>query len=385
MQVTKQLADIIVRKTKELTQMNMNVMDREGVIISSSDPKRVGTLHGGAVEVVRTGEEMIISPETTNKWAGTKPGINMPLYFHDEIIGVIGITGRETEVIPFGRAVKMMTEMQLQQSYLSEQIEMTERARSYLVQDIISGAEREPMDILLARGQLLGIDLTLPRSIMIIQLSACPALADDFDQAYYRVLDITRMFRSPKQTLLAQIGRDRWVVLTDLSFYKTDKQAKEDLIAISHSIIKTITERLQADVRIAIGKGCRNVQELGQSFRELLRMIETISKYPDKGPVMHMDDAMLELILADIPDSSKLKIIREELGGLIEHKDLLETLQSFYTCEMNFSMTARQMGIHRNTLMYRMERIENLVKGNPRHFQEALRIQLAMMLYKLMM
>lgn len=79
MKVTKQLADIIVKKTKELTQMNMNVMDKEGMIISSSDPERIGMLHEGAIQVVRTGEEVIISPETmTTRWAGTKPGINMP-------------------------------------------------------------------------------------------------------------------------------------------------------------------------------------------------------------------------------------------------------------------------------------------------------------------
>ncbi|MVO98652.1 hypothetical protein EDM21_03725 [Paenibacillus sp. N10] len=54
-QVTKQLAGTMVRKTKELTRMNMNVMDRERVTISSSAPKRVGTLYGRAIEVVRTG------------------------------------------------------------------------------------------------------------------------------------------------------------------------------------------------------------------------------------------------------------------------------------------------------------------------------------------
>ncbi|CAM3023736.1 sugar diacid recognition domain-containing protein [Paenibacillus sediminis] len=383
--VTKQLADMIVKKTKELTQMNMNVMDKEGVIISSSDPERIGKLHEGAIEVVRTGEEIIISSEMTNRWAGTKPGINMPILFHNEIIGVIGITGQEADVIPFGRAVKMMTEMLLQQSYLTEQIEMKERAKAYLVHEMISGIEHSSMDILQARGQLLGIDLTLPRSIMIIQLGMNDRVSESFNQSYYRLMDITQLFRSPKQTLLAQFGHDRWVVITELSAYRNEQHAKKDLIDISAKIMKTISDRLQTDARIALGKLCKDVNELGRSFHELLHMLEFACKMPIKEPIIHIDDASLEMILSEISDTSRERMIEEELGELIHYPDLIDTLQAFYDCDMNYSETARTMGIHRNTLMYRLDRIDSFLKASPKQFRQAVRTQLAILLYKLNM
>ncbi|GGG01461.1 CdaR family transcriptional regulator [Paenibacillus abyssi] len=385
MRLTRQVADLIVKKTKELTQMNMNVMDKEGIIVSSSVPERIGTLHEGAIEVVRTGEEMIISSNTTSRWAGTKPGINMPIFFHHEIIGVIGITGLEAEVIPFGRAVRMMTELLLQQSYLSEQIEMKERAKAYLVQEMISGTEHSSLEILHARGELLGIDLTLPRSIMIIQIHMNDKIFEESDQSYYRMMDLTRLFRNPKQTLLAQLGLNRWVVITELSAYKNEQHAKEELLTISSSIMKWISDRLKTGAQIVLGKVCKDINEMGISFHELLRLLEVLHKYSDKGPILHIDDATLELVLSEISHTSRQRIIEEELGELIHYPELVDTLQSFYDCDMNFSLTARTMGIHRNTLMYRLDRIESFLKASPRQFRQGVRIQLAILLYKLKM
>ncbi|MGM0882482.1 MAG: CdaR family transcriptional regulator [Bacillota bacterium] len=383
MRITRQLADIIVRKTKELTLMNMNVMDRNGIIISSSDPQRIGTLHKGAIEVIRTEDEMIISTEDTMRWAGTKPGINMPIFFQNELVGVIGITGQEAEVIPFGRAVRMMTEMLLQQAYLTEQIEMKERAKAYLVQEMISPSEQTSKDVLLARGQLLGVDLTLPRSMMIIHVEMNDKMTSgDLDQSYYRFTEITRLFHNPKQTLLAQLGLDTWVVIPEISCYKNEKHAKEELLHISSKIAAFISSRFKTDAQIAIGKGCKNADELAKSFQETLSLLKIIYRYPEKGQVMHIDDAALELILGEISETSGERIIHETLGDLHQYPDLLNTLQSFYDSDMNLNETARKMGIHRNTLMYRLDRIESLIHANPKQFHQAVRIQLALMLYK---
>lgn len=383
MRITRQIADIIVKKTMELTLMNMNVMDRNGIILSSSDPQRIGTLHKGAMEVIRTEDEMVISPEDTMRWEGTKPGINMPVFFQNELVGVIGITGQEAEVIPFGRAVKMMTEMLLQQSYLTEQIEMKERAKAYLVQEMISASEQTSKDVLLARGQLLGIDLALPRSIMIIHVEMNDKMTSDLDQSYYRFTEITRFFNNPKQTLLAQLGLDHWVVIPEIADYKNEKQAKEELLHISSKMVAFISSRFKTDAQIAIGKGCNHVDELAKSFQETLSLLKIIHKYPEKGQVMHIDDAALELILGEISETSGERIIRETLKELHQYPDLLNTLQSFYDSDMNLNETARKMGIHRNTLMYRLDRIEGLIHANPKQFHQAVRLQLALMLYKL--
>ncbi|MBD0382090.1 CdaR family transcriptional regulator [Paenibacillus sedimenti] len=382
MRFTRQLADTIVSKTKELTLLNMNVMDRNGIILSSSDPDRIGTLHAGAIEVVRTGEEIVITAETAGKLAGTKPGINMPIFFQNELVGVIGITGQESEVVPFGRAVRMMTEMLLQQSYLSEQVELKERAKSYLVGEIMVGVEPENEDMLYARGELLGIDLSLPRAVMAIEICGHESTRDQFYQSFQQVRGIVKLFPNPQQTVLAELGNQRWILMADLSAYKNEKVSKQSLLGIASKIFSMAAVWFKGEARIAVGGKCGNIKELGRSVHDALKLVDMLRKDGGLPPVMHIEDTALEFILNDIPEASGQRLIEKVLGELAGDDLLMETLQTFYDQNMNLATTAKAMNIHRNTLLYRLERVQSLLGMNPRSFRNAIRIQIALLLYR---
>jgi carbohydrate diacid regulator len=138
--LSQDMADRIVTKTMEATQLNINVMDRNGIIISSSDPARIHTFHEGAFQVISSGREIVISSEESLVLQGSKPGINLPIWFHDQIVGVIGISGRPDEVIHFGKAVKIMTETMLEKASLEHQLVAEQRSKDYLLQEMVSGS-----------------------------------------------------------------------------------------------------------------------------------------------------------------------------------------------------------------------------------------------------
>ncbi|MBH5319744.1 helix-turn-helix domain-containing protein [Paenibacillus sp. GSMTC-2017] len=381
MRITRKIADLIVKKTKELTELNMNVMDKHGIIISSSDPERIGMLHEGAAEVVRRGEEMTITEEQAGRWAGSKPGINMPIYFHTEVVGVIGITGHEREVVPFGRAVRMMTELLLQQSYLSEQVEMKERSKMYLVQELIMNAKADQTmkDSLYTRGELLGVNLRLPRVILLVQMN----VLDDTKEYIVRFKEIAALFPSPKETLVAQIGRGRWMILADASVYKTNRHAKKALLDIAEKINTLVTEWFQAAVYVAVGRLCADIGDVGESFYETVKMLDISGKESRTGAVFHIEDSALQLVLSEITDGSAKQLISQVLGELVQHPNLLETVQAFYDYNMNVNTAANVIGIHRNTLLYRLDRVATFIGEDPRQFRQAMRIQLALMLYRI--
>ncbi|GKU77543.1 sugar diacid recognition domain-containing protein [Paenibacillus sp. L3-i20] len=381
MRITRKIADLIVNKTKELTQLNMNVMDKHGIIISSSDPVRIGMLHEAAAEVVRRGEELTVTEAQAGRWAGSKPGINMPIYFHTEVVGVIGITGHETEVVPFGRAVRMMTELLLQQSYLSEQVEMKERSKMYLVQELITSTnvDQTTRDGLYTRGDLLGVDLRLPRVIFLIQLTPL----DDTKEYVVRFKEIEALFPNPKETLVAQIGRGRWMILADASVYKTSRHAKKALLDIASKITSLLTEWFHTAVHVAIGRLCTDIKDVGESFIDTVKMLDIARKETQGGAILHSENSALQLILSEVTESSARQLIVQVLGELVQHPNLLETLQAFYDHDMNFNATASALGIHRNTLLYRLERVTTYIGEDPRQFKQGMRIQLALMLYRI--
>ncbi|MCU6707944.1 helix-turn-helix domain-containing protein [Paenibacillus sp. J5C_2022] len=379
MRITKKIADLIVVKTKELTQLNINVMDKSGVIISSSDPERIGMLHGGAAEAVRLGKEVTVTDADGEQWTGAKPGMNMPITFHGEVIGVIGLTGEQSEVVPFGRAVRMMTELLLQQSYLTEQVELKERSKVYLVQEIIGyagGVDQAALDSLYMRGELLGIDLKLSRAILLIEMKFVE------DARVYRIAsrEIASLFPSPSETLIAQLGRGRWIVVADVSAYQSNSHAKQSLIPIASGIRSLMLDRFQADTIIAIGGVCQQVQHIGPAFIEADKLLKIVRLHADDEPIAHVEDAGLAYALSDISAESSQRFIMQVLGELMEHPLLLDTLQVFFDQGMNLNRTAGTISIHRNTLLYRLERIASITGRDPRQFQEAVNFQVAMMM-----
>ncbi|HZG15495.1 MAG TPA: sugar diacid recognition domain-containing protein [Candidatus Bathyarchaeia archaeon] len=380
MQITQALAEKIVQKTRELTRLNINVMDRDGMIIASSDPKRINTFHEGAYKVIQSGSEILISTDNYNKWAGTKPGMNIPIWFNQEIVGVIGISGSPDEVVPFGRAVTMMTEMMLQQASLMEQLEWEERAKNYLVQDMITGTLPASLDSVLARGKLLGIDLSLPRSIMILQLSGHEQSVNAFAQDRHAIKRIASFFRNPEQVLVTFVKRDRLIIVTELSANKQKSQIKRYLEDTAQKISKAFHETMSMEVKIALGTSCQSPHELANSYQEAMKVLDALTRFPGKGAVRHYEDIALELVLADVSEQSRTVLIENYLGELKGSPELIDTLQAMYLCDMNLSATAQKLNIHRNTLLYRLTKIEELLGFNPRRFNEAVGIQLALLL-----
>ena len=97
---------------------DVNIMDRTGCIIASTDPQRIGALHVGAVNLMESQlPELIVEKDCQ----GMKKGINLPLVIKDEIIGVVGITGDVDDVRTLGVVIKKITEILILDWYKNNQ------------------------------------------------------------------------------------------------------------------------------------------------------------------------------------------------------------------------------------------------------------------------
>ena len=96
MEISRNLAENIVKEMAEIIDRNINYININGEIIASTDEIRVGTYHEGAKIVIDENRTLII--EYDNQYAGTKKGINLPVKFNNKTVGVIGISGKKEEV-----------------------------------------------------------------------------------------------------------------------------------------------------------------------------------------------------------------------------------------------------------------------------------------------
>lgn len=136
--LSRQLAERIVDRTMKAVNKNVNIMNEKGMIIASGDKSRVGTIHEGAVLALKRRSEFSIDEKQCKELNGVQEGTNIVIEFKENVIGVIGITGKRDEVIGYGRLIKMAAEMMIEQAYVMRELEWNNKIKENMIVSLIN-------------------------------------------------------------------------------------------------------------------------------------------------------------------------------------------------------------------------------------------------------
>lgn len=136
-----------------------------------------------------------------------------------------------------------------------------------------------------------------------------------------------------------------------------------------------------------IGTAANNLSEWRVSFRQAGQALELARRFGERKR-LYFPDLSVYRLLIQIEHSPELGAFQEEiLGTLLSNeggRDLIRTLEAYFQHNGNLSQTAEALYIHRNTLIYRMERIANITGLNMDDPETRLAIQLALHIYRMM-
>lgn len=107
--IDAELAWKFIEQVVNYTDYNINIMNQNGIIIASRDPRRVGTFHEVAYYIV-TGTEDVVTVTGENDYPGVRPGINMVLIIDGKREGVVGVSGNPGEIRSVAMIIKMAME-----------------------------------------------------------------------------------------------------------------------------------------------------------------------------------------------------------------------------------------------------------------------------------
>jgi len=122
-----------------------------------------------------------------------------------------------------------------------------------------------------------------------------------------------------------------------------------------------------ARVAIGLGQPARDITQWRSSYRDAVQALDLAVRLQTDTPLYIGDLGVYQLILS-LSDRDKLiNFYEKTLGPLLEydvrqHADLLKTLEAFFACHGNLSQTAEMLIVHRNTLLYRMNRINEIAQ-----------------------
>ena len=192
-------------------------------------------------------------------------------------------------------------------------------------------------------------------------------------------------YKEVKNFLKDKIDKDEEFLIElenyNLAMLKTIKDFNKNEYTLNQ--IEEIYLNLKEKVNISIGSFAENLKEIKKSFRKakIAMEVEKIFEYP--GKIANYDDMGIKRIIYKLPQPICESFLSEVLGKC-KIKNLgdeaLSTIDKFFENNLNISETSRKLFIHRNTLVYRLDKIKKQTGLDLRLFSDAIKFKIALMI-----
>ncbi|MCD9479845.1 sugar diacid recognition domain-containing protein [Photobacterium phosphoreum] len=380
MQLNTTIARQIVDRTMKIIKHSVNVMDSHGRIIGSGDPERLHQKHDGAILALNNHHIVEIDHATAQRLHGVKPGINLPIIFQQQAIGVVGISGDPNEVRNYGELVKMTAELIIEQAVLMTQVEWYKRHREELVMQLINDSNLDN-DQLTTIAERLEIKLDQPRIATIIKVLPQDGEAFSLENLQHLV----HLLEYPERdnlVAISSVSRNEVVVLKPITINNNDWSRDLEQKRV-YKLLKRIGKEANYSIKIALGDYFPTIQGLAQSYLTAKATMEAAisnDKYAQQQ-VFFYQDHILPVLLNKIKDESwRYQQLQSPLDRLKQHDPrgiLLKTLTAFFDQNCDLAQTCQVLHIHRNTLRYRLDKIEQQTNLKINKISDITRLYLA--------
>jgi len=239
----------------------------------------------------------------------------------------------------------------------------------------------------------LGIDCALPRAVILVHI---PEDTPEFKiKKEVAIASIQRFFNLRDETICIDTGHgyiailkaansknlEQWMSLS-ASHNPSSWADLEALKKASNKLINILISDTKADVKIGIGRYHPGRHGLPRSYQDAKIALTLGQRIEKKDSVICLTDLGLPALV--YPDElTKLEVARYLLNPLDYEPELLKSLEVYFANDCQSSVTAVALSIHRNTLGHRFDKIQSLTGLNPRRFEDAVQIRLALMVEKL--
>ena len=159
----------------------------------------------------------------------------------------------------------------------------------------------------------------------------------------------------------------------------------KDLEKLARSINDTLLSEFYFNAVIGIGTCVTGIKDLAHSFKEAQVALEVGKVFDTEKTIISYENLGIARLIYQLPTTLCDMFLKEVFKrGSIESLDqeTLFTIQKFFENNLNVSETSRKLFVHRNTLVYRLEKIKKLTGLDLREFDEAIVFKVALMVNK---
>ncbi|MGG4145019.1 helix-turn-helix domain-containing protein [Paenibacillus algorifonticola] len=211
--------------------------------------------------------------------------------------------------------------------------------------------------------------------------------------AYVELEKLLRSFLA-EEILLIPLREQEWLIWGPVSLLKeadselfddNDEESVEDnLASICLGLHEMLASEWIGECHLAVSHPIRPAKGIVETTAALRETINLGRKFHVGSNIHFPWNLQLERLLNSIPESQRARYLEQSLKRteLFVEAEMLATLETFFSLDCNVSETAKKLYIHRNTLLYRLDKLKQETGLDVRQFRDAVLVKIILLLYK---
>ena len=355
--ISNQILQSTIDGLKNITRKDLSVIEKEGKVIATTEEDMVGRHIEGI-------DSFVISPADSQLVLGYQ---YFKVYDNSVPEYIVQVKGEDEESYRIGK----ITAFQIQSLLVAykERYDKDNFIKNLLLDNLLL------VDIY-SRAKKLHIENNVRRIVYLIETNI------DKDM---NIVEIVRnVFPAKTKDFVTAVDEHCIILVKELR----DKETTEDVEKIAKTIADTLAAETGTKVFISIGTAVNDLKDVSRSYKEAKMAIEVGRIFDGDKNIVNYEQLGIGRLIYQLPIPLCRMFIKEVLHGLTIDdfdEETLATVSKFFENNLNVSETSRQLYIHRNTLVYRLDKLQKMTGLDLRNFDDAIIFKITLMVSKYML
>jgi len=346
----KLLKDML-NQVNNIIDIECGIMDENGLILACSNEERLGRIDDNIAKVMEIDEQVQIINGISYQRVNANNRYEYVVFLHshnEESLKYLSLIALNVKNISL---------------YYDDKFDRSNFIKNIMLNNILPG------DITI-RAKELHVANNINRVALLIRTEGVK------DAHPYEV--ILSLFPNRSKDYIVVLDEESIVLVKELK----SEQANKEIERIAKTIIGTLNTELMVKAMVGIGTVVKNIRDIGRSYKEAQTALLVGGIFENEKSIVYYNNLGIGRLIYQLPTTlCKLflnEVFRDNSLELLD-TETIHTIQKFFENNLNVSETSRQLYVHRNTLVYRLDKIQKMTGLDLRMFDDALIFKFSMM------
>ena len=354
--ISNQILQNTIDGLKNITRKELSVVEKEGKVIATTEENMIG-------RQIETVENFVSSQAESQLILGYQ---YFKIYDNGVPEYVIQVKGGDEEGYKIGKIAAFQIQSLL--VAYKERYDKDNFIKNLLLDNLLL------VDIY-SRAKKLHIENNIRRIVYLVETNIDKEM---------NVVEIVRsIFPAKTKDFVTAVDEKSIILVKELR----EKENMEDIEKIAKTIADMLNIEMNSKVFISIGTVVSDLKDVSRSYKEAKMALEVGKIFETEKHIVNYEKLGIGRLIYQLPLPLCRMFIKEVLHGLtIDDFDdeTLATVNKFFENNLNVSETSRQLYIHRNTLVYRLDKLQKMTGLDLRNFDDAIIFKITLMVSKYM-